>query len=341
MCKKLQRENFFSQNHLTVNGVIPNKEWNVYQLEKTKQIICEAVIDSGVAGETVEIAQITDLHFNICNEADEADEEVMYTKKCRTWLADGASIPAADKAMEVAAYFDQTVVTGDVLDYLSDGAQKAAVEHVFSKNKNILCSMGGHDATKQMETNLPDKLSPEEIYSILAKIWPHNIYYASKCVGKVICAALNNGPFGHYFDCQIEKLKADIEKAKREKKIVLVFQHEPVSTMNPADSSVKSILNNNKAEYDFYKGTTNGYCLCMCEKRNPTKTDFEIYNLITNNADVVKGVFCGHLHSLFYVKIPATYTDNEGTHNTFIPQYVLTGNSYMDRVGIVGRIIVK
>ena len=63
--------------------------------------------------------------------------------------------------------------------------------------------------------------------------------------------------------------------------------------------------------------------------------------LITENADVIKGFFCGHRHSAFYTEIKATYTDEKGIHNATIPQWVEPGNPYLNHVGMVTRIIIR
>ena len=62
----------------------------------------------------------------------------------------------------------------------------------------------------------------------------------------------------------------------------------------------------------------------------------EIYDLIVNNGDIIKGCFAGHLHSDFYTEIDAVAAD--GTY-TAIPQYVLKGTIYDE--GNALRITVK
>ena len=58
--------------------------------------------------------------------------------------------------------------------------------------------------------------------------------------------------------------------------------------------------------------------------------------MIANNADVIKGIFAGHYHSDYMTKIAAKTPSGE---DTFIPQYVLTGNPYDG--GHVLKITVK
>ena len=67
-----------------------------------------------------------------------------------------------------------------------------------------------------------------------------------------------------------------------------------------------------------------------------TGPDKKIYELIVNNGDIIKGAFCGHLHSDFYTEIAAKTPDGG---RTVIPQYVLCGEPYNE--GHALKIIVK
>ena len=50
-----------------------------------------------------------------------------------------------------------------------------------------------------------------------------------------------------------------------------------------------------------------------------------MYNLITSNADVIKGCFSGHKHCDFYTEINAKTADGTAT---VIPQYIVIGAAY-------------
>ncbi len=329
-----KKESFFSQEKIPVQGVESNSIYEIYRLKETGQVICEIKIDAGFNGETVEIAQITDIHFNYCNAADQGDPEVLYTKKCRKWNAGGACAIAAERAMACAACFDQTVVTGDTLDYLSCGAMELMQKYIFDADPQVLCCLGGHELTKQMETGRPDQLPLEERLAILQKFWRHDIHYAAKLIkNKVLAVAIDNSQ-SHYLDCQIGRLKKDIETAKEKGYIILLFQHEPISTQNPEDQTCRAIWAQYKTEYNFYDGAIVGGDFANAADR-------KVYQLITENADVVKGIFCGHLHSVFYNEIQASYTDAQGSHKAVIPQYTLTSNAYEDYAGLLMRIIIQ
>ena len=51
----------------------------------------------------------------------------------------------------------------------------------------------------------------------------------------------------------------------------------------------------------------------------------EVYDLITNNAEIIRGVFCGDWHVNMYTEIKAKTSTGEALN---IPQYVVTANAY-------------
>ena len=334
--KKTAREWFYSQNKLEVPECGKCGAVKVYRLEQTGQYIFEIEIESGLGGEPCEIDQITDIHLNYVSVADEEDKEVMGTRKCRTWNKEGESVKSAIKAMDAAKYADQTVITGDVLDFLSLGGLSLMKKHILDRDPEVLVTLGGHELTKQMQTGLPDETSLEERYAILAKVWPHDMFYHSKDIcGKVIAVCLDNSR-GLFCECQIEKLKADIKRAREENKIILIFAHEPIAT-HKYEGAIPALWEMRGAHksFDFDGETTIG------AKQSDDEVTRRVYSLITENADVVRGFFCGHRHSAFYTEINATYTDERGIHNKPIPQWVEPGNPYLNHSGIVTRIIVK
>lgn len=329
-----KKTDFFAQEKIPVKGVEENSVYKIYRLKETGQVICETEIDAGLHGGRIEIAQITDIHFNYCNAADNADEEVLYTKTCRKWNAGGACAIAAQRAMQCASHFDQTIVTGDTLDYLSFGAMELMQKYIFDADPGVLCCLGGHELTKQMETGRKDRLPLEDRLAVLQKFWIHDVHYEAKLLqNKVLAVAIDNSQ-SHYLPGQAERLKKDIEIARQKGYILLLFQHEPIATNNPQDIACRAIWAQYKTEYNFYKGE-------ICCGNSANAADGEIYRLITENADVVKGIFCGHLHSVFYNEIQASYTDAQGRHSAVIPQYTLTSNAYEDYQGLLMRIIVK
>ena len=67
-----------------------------------------------------------------------------------------------------------------------------------------------------------------------------------------------------------------------------------------------------------------------------------MYELITSSADVIRGIFVGHMHSAFWMEVKAHYIDAAGHRvEASIPQPVLEGNPYDSGCGHIMRIYVK
>ena len=293
----------------------------------------EVTIHSGSRDTTpVEIVQMSDFHFNFCNAKDfeENNPSTMSTYYNRDLKRNGASLPMALKCLEYGSMFDQAVITGDVIDYISNGNLELMKRYVWDAHPGILATLGNHDVVRVMglPTDVPDPTSLQSRYELLQKTWAHDVYYTSKVVkNKVMVIQLDNSQC-HFWDSQVAKLQADIATARSKGYTVLLFMHDFLSTGNPTDTAVSSfhVDDPSSATYDFYtKGI--GY-----KASGATR---QVYDLITNNADVIRGVFTGHMHSDFYTEIVAKTAD--GTQTT-IPQYVLTGAFYDD--GAVMRITV-
>ena len=126
---------------------------------------------------------------------------------------------------------------------------------------------------------------------------------------------LNNGQ-SKYYGNQAEKLAADIKYARENNLIILISQHEPVATGDTAQARVVPITGGNSYE-NFYKNHIGG------SKYSADEVTKKVYNLITNNADVIRGVFAGHLHQNYYTEIKATYEKDGAKVNAVIPQIVL------------------
>ena len=302
-------------------GYVPLDE--KYQLGAGGVSVREVVIETGDENaEPLEIFQVTDLHFNYCNDEDfeEANPSIMATYNGRKWLANGSSVPNAIRSLEYASQGDAIVITGDVLDYMSRGAIELTHKYIWDPYPNALIAFGNHEMTRRCQDNpvTPDPTSLESRYEFLQENWEHDVYYTSKVVkDKVMLIQLDNGS-SRFWDSQIEPLKADLALAREKGYTVLLFYHIPLCTKNPNEAPLYPIRRNDTYEWDF----------SVNEIGNPSTTDaatLEVYDIITNSADVIKATFCGHFHSDYTTEIIAKTAD--GT-DTVIPQYILTGNPY-------------
>lgn len=282
----------------------------------------------------VEIVMLNDTHYNYVNKRDEEEQNpsVMSTRQYRTWLRNGASVGVINRCMDFARHADQTIIAGDVLDYLSWGCQQLTVENLFRKDVNLLACLGGHDTTRVMQGKVGDPTSYASRRQLLDNFWPHDITYVSRILkDKVLAIVMDNGA-SRFWQSQIAPFKADIQKARDNNLIVLIFVHEPLCTRNPNETDLPPIRRNDPYNYN-YKDHFAG-------RPQSDAHTLAVYDMIVSNADIVKAVFCGHMHSDYYTEIIASYKDADGkTVDTVIPQYVHTGSIY-DGTGHVFRITV-
>ena len=323
---------YFSKKSGIVVGSAADENTCIRRFDDTGVYFRNFVCDSGRGGEPVEILQITDMHFNLCDAEDMKDPELALTHKCRKWNAEGASAVSAEKAMALSRYFDKTVVTGDTMDYLSHGAEEMLRKYVWDADPDALVTLGGHELTREMETGEPDRTPLSDRLAYLEKIWRHDMHYHSEVIGgKVLAVALDNSQ-SKFLECQISRLEADIDRARREGLVMLIFEHEPLSTGRPEDADVKTFFRCDAESADYYSGPFIGSV-----RRNDDPATRRIYDMITHSADVIRGIFCGHEHSAFFTEIKAFTPDGI---ETVIPQPVLEGNVYNGQAGHVMRITV-
>lgn len=316
--EKLALKNNYSDANLVAEVSLDDK----YQLGAGGVSVREVVIKTGAQNvKPLEVFQVTDLHFNYCNAQDfeEANPSIMASYNGRQWLKNAASLPNAIRSLEYASQGDAIVVTGDVIDYMSWGAIELTQKYIWDPYPNALVTLGNHDFTRRCQDTpaTPDPTSLQSRYDILQENWNHNVYYTSKVLDdRLMLIQLDNGS-NCFWDNQIEPLTADLELAREKGYTVLLFYHIPLCTKNPAETNLYPIRRNDTYTWDF---STN-----EVGKPGSTGATATVYDIITNNADIIKATFCGHFHSDYYTEIIAKNAD--GT-SAVIPQYILTGTPY-------------
>ncbi len=318
----LSREDYLAQRRIPITGSEEDEKSWIYQLGSGGVYVREATIEGVRGGEPVEIVQISDLHYNLVNDRDLAENNpsVMSTYAQREWLADGASRRNAEKCLKYGSYFDQMVLTGDTLDYMSWGALELLKETVWDPYPDTLVALGNHDSVRVMglSEDVKDPTSREERYALLQQQWKHDVYYASRLVkDKVLVVQMDNSQ-NCFWDSQVPQLKADIDKARENGYTVLLFMHAPLNTANPEEVRVPEIARSPSGGCNFFTG-----CLGGAKSDGATR---EVWELIMHNADVIRGVFAGHIHGNYYAEMLAQMPSGE---SRVIPQYVLKSAAYM------------
>ncbi len=326
----------FGEPHDVV-GSSDNPNWWIYAYDNGP-MVREVKIKSKKRGmKPFEIVQFSDTHFNYCNERDfrEANPALMSTFEYRKWHANGDSVLPVGRAFDFAAMSDQTIVTGDILDYLSYGAQELTQKELFWRDCNMLACIGGHDVTREMQGVVEDTSSEDSRFEILRSFWCNDIFYESKVLGiRALAVVMDNGSSWqkHYTELQYNRLKSDIEYARENDLIVLIFQHEQMCTSNPAEKEIAYVR-----PYDT-SGSRNFFEEFIGGIHTSDEFTLKTYNLIRQSADVIKGVFCGHYHCDLYTELLAV--DQNGEPNgEIIPQYVLTATVY-ENLGHVMKITI-
>lgn len=315
------------------------KEGKIYVTENGVYV-WDVIIDAGL-GDEIFIGHISDIHLNYCNEQDfrEANPVLMSTYENRKWLANAASVPHLHNCLSVLDDADQLVFNGDTMDYLSHGTMVLMQREVWDKIPDVIATVGGHEISIKMQGKVAEQLSRDERIKIVSNFWKHDMFYVSKVVKEKVMIV---GFFNDKGMCnwtQVEKLKADIEKARRNGYVILVFAHEPIRTNNPDEAYFTEDMALLKGDTSSFPDNFRDGIICRMNALGADGCDEsskEFYNLLVNNADVVKGFFAGHHHNNIYTEIHAKTPDGK---NCIIPQYIHTASAY--NKGSLMRILTK
>jgi len=235
---------------------------------------------------------------------------------------------------------------------------------VFGNHEPIRLCQSDDKSLKETWTN-------EQFHEVISKKWPNDTYYSSEILldskgnEQVLMVYLDNS-FITYNRAQYEHFSVDIAYARNNNLPILIFQHRPMLTMNPEETAHKNITGYNNA-YMFAPQDDKYYNIAEVngKKTYTVKTDVpevavcagivadvvdmtsfsgysgygvdpaaeDVYNLIRLNADIIKGVFCGHIHANTETQIVGMNPD--GTSNDLrIPQHTtfLAGWSGVTRI---------
>lgn len=286
-------------------------------------------------GFPVEIDLLADAHYNWFNDADmaTANPALMSTREGRIWLKDGESVPVIRKVMDYCQWADQTIALGDLMDFMSEGARQLTAEEIFARDVNVMACLGDHETTRVMQGSVPDDTPLEENRKHVASFWCNNHIAAGRMVGNRVFVEVLDNSMNAFIPEQYDRLKADIDICRAANRPMLLLMHNPISTNDDRFSDLAPIWQNDSDVKNFnvaYPGAPGS--------DEPT---MKLYDLIVNNADVIRGIFAAHLHSEYAMEVKAGYTDPSGNyHEKPIPQHVMTGSVY-DTRGHLLRIIVE
>ncbi len=279
----------------------------------------EVTIDIPGDGTPIEIFQISDVHFNALydNEADFVKDSY------REWGAnfgDNANIIETFKrCMNYAAGADRVILTGDLVNFYSRANYDVMEQYVFQADKNINAALAGkviptagnHECTYPNRSSLTQfEKNYQELNSLYSK-YGFDLDYTSQIIDeRVMVVVLDNASrydarAERYSQKQLDCLKRDIALAREKGYVMLLFGHIPLPTKN---------TDGDKTYIDFDGDA-------FSDDRPVAK---QVYELITNSPDVIKGYFCGHNHGDAYTEIKAKTPEGKPA---YIPQYVIANMS--------------
>lgn len=291
-----------------------------YTHENGNVLVRNITIKTDKGGDPIEIIQMSDIHVNYLNDEDRAGDPDVIKIANSYWRPNGESLPYIQRGLNIAKDSDQVVITGDLMSYIGYGCLEFLDEHLFTEEfeGRIMASLGNHEVYGGRPGTIEEV---NEYIERIKEVWPNDTSYSSKVLGeKVMLIQLDNsssvdiGVGTCFYQEQVEPLRNDLALAREKGYAVLLFYHIPIATGNPADYVSVSPRDGKTANLYSGGGLIGRY------SKGASKT---VYQLITDNADIIKGAFCGHLHNDYYSNIKGTGT-NGGGH--LIPQYVMAAS---------------
>lgn len=321
-------KDFFNKPTTAVVGSESDPNTYLYKLDENGLIIHRVYMDVGLEQEK-NILLLSDVHLSNWNLKDfeEKNPVILETiDKRRSTFKREDTFLNIERIMNYASLFDKVIVAGDSIDYLTWGAVDYVQKYIYNKCPSALVLLGNHDTKRVIGHSMPDPSSLESREEMLKTVIKTDIHYHSEIIdGKVLLVGLNNGQ-EKYTRYQYERLLADIEAAREKSLSVLIFQHEPICTYNENEKEVVPIYMSSPTSYrngrNFYDHPG------RIGSANSDEVTMQAYRLITENADIVKGVFCGHWHNEAYTQIVGSYVNNGKKIEKMIPQYVTDAAAY-------------
>ena len=298
----------------------------------------EVTIDIPGNGTPIEIFQISDVHFNAFYE----NEAAFVGDSYKAWgsaFGDNVDIITAFKrCMNYAAGADRVILTGDLVNFYSRANYDTVEKYVFQAAENINAALSGKviPTAGNHECTYPDRSSLEQFDSNYTELkalyskYGFDLDYTSQVIdGRVMVVVLDNASRydaggDRYSQTQVDNLTRDIAIARENGYTMLLFGHIPMPTKNTDGNGF--FRNYDPDAYTDSHSTAKAF-----------------YELVTNNADVIRGVFTGHCHEDNYVEIVAKTADGKPA---YIPQYVLANMRRLDGKvntgdGMMTKIILK
>ena len=266
------------------------------------------------------IYQATDIHFNdaYSNESQDIRNGLTAWKGIEEENTNANIIANVQRHLNHATVkgADQIVVTGDLANFYSKANMDHIKNYIFDPYDNIMAVAGNHDATVAgyNQTTIDNNIA-----SIKNQFgsYGYGEEYTSKVIDNRVKLIMLDNAIDYdkgikgFTQEQADLLEADLKSARDNGQIVLLFYHVPLKT-------------------DLRADPRQAYTSGISGDNDP------VYKLITNNADIIKGGFCGHTHANVYSEIKAKTASGE---DALVPQYETTA-MYIGE-GTMLKIVIK
>ena len=219
----------------------------------------------------IRILQLTDVHLSL---ADDKDAEGMkaHAAERRREFCKEAGYPERDpvgyfeEAMEYSKNFDCTVITGDVIDFVSHANCETA-RNILLGRDYMFCA-GNHEVCPKV--GKPDSFErKEKITDEIQTIFRGDMIFESRIVGGVNVIAIDNSYYT-WTEAQLEKLKFEVARGLP----CILFCHVPLTYHNMRHEPSHKDLGVSE-EYKRFVLSVNEYII---------------------NEPMIKAVFSGHMH---------------------------------------------
>ena len=325
-----------------------------YEMKETGTIVVEVDIEGVRPGNRpVEIVAWGDNHLKLANDEDRKSDNIIeaFRRRGQANPPERGSQSLA-REMELVPIYDAAVILGDNVDFFSYGSYALWDRMVRDVGADPLVVIGYHDYVTHTINRRPQSEMPPEVTMPVCRAHvPNDVTYATKLVDdRVLMVGVDTSRNGNYYnrDGIAEKLAADVKRARQNGWTILLFQHEGVylnTWTKGADGQYdreadREVCNRHTMTGERFMNYQ-GFADILLD---PKKQGYgqvigtrKAYEVIFNNADVIRGVFHGHVHANYATWIQAKTPDGASRP---IPQYSCAGSVFFDN-GWVFKINVK
>lgn len=335
-------------------------------------------------GATTEIGVLSDTHLEIVDfdGRDMYDPEYLLTAQTRSSWNTARVDDSFINGVKMASTADKFIITGDIIDYTAYSSLDFVKEHATDKYDNGIYLLGNHDATMTVGTSgRNDAFTARDYDQVVQEYWMNDpddidgdgntseIIYHSEVIDGIMLINMDNGSIYEYVQEQLDRFKVDVATARENGYTILIFQHIPFSSGDPLDEKVYPVESfgdnavvstdgvHSHAYGNYYNQNTSYstegsmYNFSYNPSRPNDAVNDEMYTIITNNSDIIKGIFAGHLHQSEYCELlprdkdgnvyaselvngkKTHYYINESGEKVYvptIPQYGMASTNYTD-----------